>query len=84
MLKSAKDRFLGVDPQRQHVSPCVRYGIAYLLIRDIVGSWPCSDEWEVAWSFAQANMVQEWSWYRVLSRETLELLWYRILAKPGI
>jgi hypothetical protein len=29
------------------VSPRVRYGTAYLLIRDTVGSVPCSDEWEI-------------------------------------
>jgi hypothetical protein len=37
--------------------PHVRYETACLLIRDIVGSVPCSDEWKVAWSFAQAHMV---------------------------
>jgi hypothetical protein len=61
------------------VSPRVRYGMACLLIRDVVESVPCSDEWEVAWSFAQAHMVQEVSWYRVLPRETLALLWYLVL-----
>jgi hypothetical protein len=29
MLKSAKDRVLGVDTPGQHVPPCVRYGTAY-------------------------------------------------------
>jgi hypothetical protein len=29
------------------VLPCVRYGTACLLIRDVVGSVPCSDEWEI-------------------------------------
>jgi hypothetical protein len=28
------------------VPPCVRYGMAYLLIRDAVGSVSCSDDWE--------------------------------------
>jgi hypothetical protein len=28
------------------VPPCVRYGMACLLIRDVVGSVPCSNEWE--------------------------------------
>jgi hypothetical protein len=28
------------------VPPCVQYGMACLLIRDAVGSVPCSDEWE--------------------------------------
>jgi hypothetical protein len=33
MLKSAKDRILGVDTSGQHVPPRVRYGTACLLIR---------------------------------------------------
>jgi hypothetical protein len=46
MLESAKDRVIGVDTPEQHVPPRVRYGTACLLIRDVVGSVPCSDEWE--------------------------------------
>jgi hypothetical protein len=46
MLKSAKDRVIGVDTPGQHVSPRVRYGTACLLIRDVVGSVSCSDEWK--------------------------------------
>jgi hypothetical protein len=64
MLKSAKDRILGVGTLGQHVSPCIRYGMTYLLIRDDMGSVPYSVVWEVAWSFTQAHMVQEGSWYR--------------------
>jgi hypothetical protein len=45
MLESAKERVIGVDTPGQLVPPCVRYGMACLLIRD-VGSVPCSDEWE--------------------------------------
>jgi hypothetical protein len=47
MLKSAKDRILGVDTTGQQVSPCVRYGMTCLLIRDVVGSVPYSDEREL-------------------------------------
>jgi hypothetical protein len=47
MLESAKDPVLGVDTIGQQVSPCVRYGMACLLIRNVVGSVPCSDEWEI-------------------------------------
>jgi hypothetical protein len=47
MLKSAKDQVLGVDTPRQQVPQCVRFGMACLLIRDIVGSVPCSDKWEL-------------------------------------
>jgi hypothetical protein len=48
MLEFAKDRIMGVDPPEQQVPPHVRYGMACVLIRGIVGSVPCSDEWEVA------------------------------------
>jgi hypothetical protein len=47
MLESTKDRLIGVDTPRQHVPPHVRYGTTCLLIRDAVGSVPCSDEWEI-------------------------------------
>jgi hypothetical protein len=47
MLKSAKDRVIGVHISGQQVSPRVRYGMACLLIRDVVGSVPCSDEWKI-------------------------------------
>jgi hypothetical protein len=46
MLESTKDRILGVDTPEQHVPPCVRCGMACLLIMDDVGSVPCSDKWE--------------------------------------
>jgi hypothetical protein len=45
MLKSVKDRILGVDPPGQHVPPCVRYGMACLLIRYAIGCVSCSVEW---------------------------------------
>jgi hypothetical protein len=47
MLESAKDRVIGVDTLGQQVPPCVRYGTACPLIRDVVGSVPFSDEWEI-------------------------------------
>jgi hypothetical protein len=47
MLESAKDRVIGVDTKRQQVPPRVRYGTTCLLIRDAVGSVPCSNEWEI-------------------------------------
>jgi hypothetical protein len=47
MLESAKDRVIGVDTPEQQVPPRVRYVTACLLIRDVVGSVPCSDEWEI-------------------------------------
>jgi hypothetical protein len=48
MLKTAKDRVIGVDTPGQQVPPRVRYGMACLQIRDVVGSVPCSDEWEIS------------------------------------
>jgi hypothetical protein len=47
MLKSAKDRVISVDTLGQQVLPRVQYGTTCLLIRDDVGSLPCSDEWEI-------------------------------------
>jgi hypothetical protein len=47
MLESAKDRVIGVDTPGQQVTPCIRYGMTCLLIRDVVGSVPCSNEWEI-------------------------------------
>jgi hypothetical protein len=47
MLKSAKDRVVGVDRPGQLVPPRVWYGTTCLLIMVTVGSVPCSDEWEI-------------------------------------
>jgi hypothetical protein len=47
MLESANDRVLGVDTLGQQVPIRVQYGMACLLIRDIVKSVPCSVEWEI-------------------------------------
>jgi hypothetical protein len=44
MLEPAKSRVIGVDTPGQQVPLCVRYGTTCLLIRDAVGSVPCSDE----------------------------------------
>jgi hypothetical protein len=46
MLESAKDRVLGVDTPGQQLPPRVRYGMTCLLIRDVVGTVPCSVEWK--------------------------------------
>jgi hypothetical protein len=45
MLEPAKDRVLGVDIPGQQVQPRVRYGMACLLIRDIVGCESSSKVW---------------------------------------
>jgi hypothetical protein len=47
MLESAKDRVIGVDTPGQQVPPRVHYGTACLLIRDAMGSVPCSDELKI-------------------------------------
>jgi hypothetical protein len=58
------------------VLPRVRYGMTCLLIRDVMGSVPCLDEWEfgivtrLGSHGARAVMVLR------LPRETLALLWY--------
>jgi hypothetical protein len=42
VLESAKDWILGVDTLGQHVPPCVRYGMACLLIRYAIVRVSCS------------------------------------------
>jgi hypothetical protein len=44
MLKSAKNRVIGVDTPGQQVPPRIRYGTVCLLISNVVGSVSCSDE----------------------------------------
>jgi hypothetical protein len=46
MLKSTKDRILGVDTTGQHESLRVRYGTTCLLIRYAIGCVSCSVEWD--------------------------------------
>jgi hypothetical protein len=76
MLESAKDGVIGVDTPGQQVPPRVQYRMACLLIRDAVGSVPCSDEWEfgvvtrLGSHGARGAMVPRLPW------ETLTLLWY--------
>jgi hypothetical protein len=48
LLKSAKDRFLGVDTLEQPVPSRLRYGTTCLLIRNTIGSMSCSVEWGIA------------------------------------
>jgi hypothetical protein len=77
MLKSAKDRVIGVDTPGQQVPPRVQYGTTCLLIRNVVGSVPCSDEWKFGvitrpGSHGSRGAVVPW-----LPQETLALLWYR-------
>jgi hypothetical protein len=76
MLESAKDRVIGVDIPRQQVPPRVRYGMACLLIRDVVGSVSCSDEWEIRVVTRPGSHGARGAMAPRLPRETL--------AKPGI
>jgi hypothetical protein len=76
MLESAKDRVIGVDTPGQQVPPHVRYGMASLLIRDVVGSMPCSDEWEIGVVTRLGSHGKREAVVPRLPRETLSLLWY--------
>jgi hypothetical protein len=76
MLKSAKDRVIGVDTPGQHVSPRVWYGTACLLIRDVVGSVSCSDEWEFGVVTRPGSHGARGAVVPRLPQETLALLWY--------
>jgi hypothetical protein len=76
MLESAKDRVIGVDTPGQQVPPRVRYGTTCLLIRDVVGSVPCSDEWELGVVTRPGSHGVRGAVVPQLPRETLALLWY--------
>jgi hypothetical protein len=65
VLESTKDWFLGVDTPGKQVPPHVRYGVAYLLIRNTIGCVFCSNEWGLAWHFVKAHMLQEGPRYRI-------------------
>jgi hypothetical protein len=71
VLESVKDRILGVDTPEQHVSPCIWYGMACLLIRNTIGSVSCLIGWEMASYFMNClfHIVQE----GMIVQETLAL-----------
>jgi hypothetical protein len=79
MLESAKDRVIGVDTSGQQVPPRVWYEMICLLIRDVVGSVSCSDEWEFGVVTrpnshgARGAVVPRLLW------KTLAMLWYYVL-----
>jgi hypothetical protein len=79
MLESAKDRVIGVDTLGQQVSPRVWYGMACLLIRDDVGSVPCSDEWEFGVVTRPSSHSARGVVVPQLPQETLAMLWYCVL-----
>jgi hypothetical protein len=76
VLKSAKDRVIGIDTPGQQMPPRVRYGTACLLIRDVVESVPCSDEWEIGVVTLLGSHGARGVVVPRLPRETLPLLWY--------
>jgi hypothetical protein len=76
ILKSANDRVIGVDTPGQQMLPRVRYGTTCLLIRDVVGSVPCSDEWEFGVVTHPGSHGARGAMVPRLPRETLALLWY--------
>jgi hypothetical protein len=79
MLESAKDQVIGVDTPGQQVPPHVRYGTTRLIIRDVVGSVPCSDEWEFDIVTRPGSYGARGAVVPRLPRETLAMLWYCIL-----
>jgi hypothetical protein len=76
MLESAKNRVIGVDTPGQQVLPRVWYGMACLLIRDVVESVPCSDEWKFDVVTHLRSHGVRGAVVPRLPRETLALLWY--------
>jgi hypothetical protein len=75
-LESAKDRVIGVDTPGQQMSPHVHCETACLLIRDVVGSVPCSDEWEFGVVTRPGSYGARGVVVPQLPYETLALLWY--------
>jgi hypothetical protein len=58
------------------VSPCVQYETACLLIRDVVGTVPCSDEWEIGVITRPGSHGARGVVVPLVPQETLALLWY--------
>jgi hypothetical protein len=79
ILEPSKDWVLGVDTPGQLVPPCVRYGMACLLITDDVGSVPCSDEWKIGVVTCPGSHSARGAVVARLPWETLAMLWYCIL-----
>jgi hypothetical protein len=79
MLESAKDRVIGVDTLGQQVPPRVRYGTTCLIIRDVVGSVPCSNEWGFGIVSCAGSRGARGAVVPQLPRETLAMLWYCVL-----
>jgi hypothetical protein len=78
-FESAMEQILGVDTPGQHVPPHVQYGTTHLLIRDVVGSVSCSDEWEIGVVTHPGSHGARGVVVPRLPRETLAMLWYCVL-----
>jgi hypothetical protein len=76
MLEYAEHRVIGVDTPGQQVPPHVRYGTTCLLIKDVVGSVPCSDEWEFGVVTHPGSHGARGAVVLRLPRESIALLWY--------
>jgi hypothetical protein len=61
------------------VPPHVRYGTACLLIRDVVGSVSCPNEWEIGVVTRPGSHGARGAVVPRLPQETLAMLWYRVL-----
>jgi hypothetical protein len=61
------------------VLPRVQYGMDCLLIRDVVGSVACSDEWEFSVVTCPGSHGARGAVVSRLPRETLAMMWYYIL-----
>jgi hypothetical protein len=61
------------------VPPRAWFGTAHLLIRDAVGSVPCSDEWEIGVVTHPSSHSARRAVVPRLPQETLAMLWYGIL-----
>jgi hypothetical protein len=75
MLKSAKDRVIGVDTPRQQVPPRVWYGTACLLIRDAMGNWHSYSP-SLTWCKRGRGTTVGVVTRLGFPRENLALLWY--------
>jgi hypothetical protein len=90
VLKSAKDRIMGVDPPREHVSPRVRYETTCLLIRNTI----CSVSYSVGWGMASyfvtyfvnrlSHMVQEETFVWEIIALQVRLFVQKTVAKHAI
>jgi hypothetical protein len=61
------------------MSPHVRYGTTCLLIRDVVGSVPCSVEWEIGVVTHPGSHGTRGVMVPRLPQKTLAMLWYCVL-----